>query len=285
MSRSHVVLALLGLAVLANQTSAKEAADDPVSVFKKAYDTKDEAARIAAIGALASIQSKVVVEALYAPLTKDPSIAVRKAAAKAIGAQWSPTAPLALTKALKPDDAEQKDVTIAIIAALGATESDAAVPALVGLLKTRPHAYSGTNAADAPLSFTAQAIAALKAIGSVKGTDELIDFLAPESASSTAPYRGRKPGPDPLMKQVFSALQTITGENFNKVRDWQSWWEDNKTTVKTFAVFRCETTGKTFDKITASTKCPQDGDEHPHCGIFLKTRCADAKPAPEKKAK
>src|SRR5581483_10370204 len=116
--RSPLIVAL-GFSLLCGLAYAENTdkeADEAIATFKKTYSSKEESDRISGIEALAATQSHKVVDAL-APALKDKSSAVRRAAAKAIGGQWSQNAATTLLKALNPDD-PAKDVTVAIINAL-----------------------------------------------------------------------------------------------------------------------------------------------------------------------
>jgi hypothetical protein len=269
----------LGFAGLASANDDK-AVDDAIRTFKKDYAaaSKDDSGRQSAIEALASTQSKKVVEALASPLAKDSSMAVRRAAAKAIGQQWSPNAVTTLVKAFNPDDPAQKDLSNAIILALGDTDSDAAVPVLTSLLtpvrKMRSNTPAPAADPDAAPVLTAPALAALKKIASPKAMDDMIAFLARESAGNRSGGKrggGGGQSSDPLTKEAEGVLEAITGQHM-KATDWRQWWADNQATIKQFSVYRCESTGKSWDKVTPTTKCPQDGEDHPHCGYALKTR-------------
>ncbi len=265
-----VTLALLAGSALA-ENSDKEA-EEAVATFKKAFSSKEESARLSAVEALASTQSHKVVDALAGPLRSDKESSVRRACAKVIGSQWDKSAATTLLKALNPDD-PAKDVTTAIITALGENENEVAVPSLLELLTPKKKGA----AAEAP-DFTGPAITALKRIGSARATDDLITFLTRESAGQGRGGKrgggggGGQRGGDPLGKDAEGALSYITGQHFTSATDWRKWWNDNKDSIKLVPVYRCTGTGKTFDKPDSKTKCPYDGDTHASCGYLLKTR-------------
>lgn len=246
--------------------------DEALSAFKKGYSSKEESERIVAIETVATTQSKRVVEALSLALGRDPSSAVRRAAAKAIGSQWSPNAVTVLVKALDPENAP-KDVTVAIIAALGRTESDHAVPPLLSLLTPKRRTGRNLPQGEEDTSiFTGPALDALKRIGSATAAEELVSFTCREAMAQNHRRGGGGENHDPLSREAEAALAAITGEKLGTSGQWRRWWFENKDGLKTVAVFRCAGTGRSFDKPDARTKCPFDGDQHPGCGVPLKTR-------------
>ncbi|HZU98037.1 MAG TPA: HEAT repeat domain-containing protein [Planctomycetota bacterium] len=256
--------------VLADDSKDKEV-DDALAAFRKAYASKEESERVSAIQTLGAVQSKKVIDLLAHGL-KDTAPAVKREAAKAIGGIWAKEAAPTLVKALNLDDT-QKDVQVAIIHALGDTQSDAAVPALVSVLQPKRRG----QATDDP--YTGPALDALRKIGSALATDDLITFLTQESAGQGR-GGGRRGGGnnnssgknDDYTRQAEAALKNITGQSYSAAADWRKWWNDNKDTLKKIQVYRCTGTGKPFDHVNSSTKCPNDGDQHPSCGYFLKTR-------------
>lgn len=268
MRRSMVALLALSLVsgmALAENTDKE--AEEAVANFKKAYASKDESARVAAVEGLASTQNHRVVDALAAAL-KDKEPSVRRAAAKVIGGQWDKSAAATLLRAINPDD-PAKDVQVAIINALGETENEQAVPVLISLLTPKRKGQQEDT-------FTGPAINALKRIGSFRATEDLVTFLTREQAGQGRGGRrgggGGQQNSDPLTKEAESALQYITGQHFSSAMEWRKWWNENKDTLKTVPVYRCRGTGQKFDKTTPTTKCPYDGDQHSSCGYLLKTR-------------
>ena len=272
------MLVVLGLGVAYAENTDKEA-DEAIAAFRKAFSSKEESDRITAVDTLGAIQHKRVVDALAGPLAKDASNAVRRAAAKVIGNQWSANAVTALAAALDPDDAA-KDVTTAIIQALGRTESDKAVPVLLGLLTVKRRAPKGQTPApeqEGASVFTGPALDALKRIGSATAAEELVNFLGREAAAQGGGGRRGKGGGggggfDPLAKNAEAALAAITGQKLQGAGEWRKWWAENKESLKTIPVHRCPGTGRTFDKLSSATKCPFDGDQKASCGYLLKTR-------------
>jgi hypothetical protein len=266
-------------------------ADNPVATFKKAYDGKDEAARLAAVAEIAKIQSRVVVTALAPVVARDPSPNVRRAAAKALGAQYASTlAAQALGKAIHADD-DPSEVTLTIVAALGETQSDAAVGPLVRLLKVRPRVYAGggQNAKDIAAA-TTPVLNALKKVGSCEATGDLVGYCEAEEpgAGVRAKRRAAMAG-DPLLKLAVGTLTALTGETYQSPEDWSSWWAEKKGSLVTVPVLRCEVTGKIYDKPSSGkVMCPECGCEAKACSSLLKTRYENvplADPAAEPTAK
>ena len=250
------------------------AADNPVATFKKAYDGKDEASRLAAVAEIAKIESRVVVSALAPVAAHDPSANVRRAAAKALGAQWASTmAAQALGKAIHADE-DPSEVTLTIVAALGETQSDAAVGPLLKLLQVRPRVYGGggQNAKDIVAS-TAPVLNALKKIGSAQTTGDLVGYLqAEEPGAGVRAKRKAAMAGDPLLKLAVGTLAALTGETYQSPEDWASWWAEYKGSLVTVPVLRCEVTGKIYDKPTGKFVCPECGTDCKACSSPLKTR-------------
>ncbi len=244
---------------------ADRAIDEALAAFRKAYASREESARISAVETLGAVQHKRVVEALASPLRSDPSAAVKRAAAGALGGQWAPSAVATLVKALDPDRAP-KDVTAAIIAALGRTEADEAVPALVSLLGVR-----NRFAANDESTFTSAALDALAKIGSSRSLEDVMTFLSKETNLAHHAARA-KLGKEPLLKDAMATLAAITGEKHAHPNEWRVWYLRAKGTLREIRVYRCDRSGRTFDRPDGKTRCPQDGDERASCGTFLKTR-------------
>lgn len=272
-----LVCVLLSRPALAGEKEAREA----VATFKKAYSSKDESARIKAVEDLGAIQHKVIVEALSAPLSRDPAAAVRRAAAKALGGQWAATAPSALVKALAGE--AEHDVEVAIIAALGETGADAAVPALVARLVPKRAGTSAAAGEEEPSADTGPALDALAKIGSSHAIEDLIAFLS-KDAALRAKRRGSSP-PGPLTKKAEAALTAITGQTRSGVNEWRRWWNESKDALKLVAVHRCDATGKTLERSAASSVCPHCSGDSGKCGAFLRTRLDGTGAAPEKKSR
>jgi HEAT repeat protein len=164
--------------------------DEALTAFHKSYSSKEESDRLQAVETLGTIQSKRVVDALASPLQQDKIPAVRRAAAKALGGQWSLSAVPVLAKGLNTADPNAKDVNTAIITALGETNSDAAVPILVSLLQVKRQARSrgGDTPPPAdpaePPAYTQPALDALAKIASPKAMEDVMQFLGQQGAGS-----------------------------------------------------------------------------------------------------
>jgi hypothetical protein len=264
------------------------AADNPVTVFHKNFDNKDEASRLAAVAELGRIQSRVVVNALATPVAHDPSANVRRAAAKVLGGQWwSWQAATTLGKALKIDD-DPSDVTLTIIEALGETQSDAAVTPLVRSLKVRPRVYAGgVSQAKQITDLSVPILDALHKIGSALAVEDLVNFLSSEEpGAGLRGKRAARAATDPLLKHAIAALTAITGESLRSPEEWGAWYDQNHSSFKTVVVLRCEITGKIYDKPTGKGICPGCGANPHECSSQLKTRFEKVplqeKPAEEK---
>lgn len=267
----------LALALVLSLGALALAGESPATTYHKAYDGKNEAGRLAAVMEVSQIQSRVVVSLLAYPASQDPSAKVRIAAIKALGTQWaSGPAAVALGKALHVDD-DPGEVTLAIVHALGATQADAAVAPLVRLLKTRPRVYrnGGQNAKDI-VDATGPVIDALAKNGSALATGDLIDFLSSEEPG--AQLRGRRnraAAGDPLLKKACAALSVLTGVTYNNAEDWQDWWTANSAHPRVVIVYRCELTGKFYDKPQGKQVCPGCGGAIDKCSLPTRTRYAN----------
>ncbi|HZV00859.1 MAG TPA: HEAT repeat domain-containing protein [Planctomycetota bacterium] len=260
-------------------TAGALADDDPVASFKRAYEHGDEGARLGAVQQIAAIRTRSVVSALAGPVAKDASAAVRKAAAKALGAQYaSALAAKELAAALHEGDPQ--DVQIAIVHALGETESDVAVPALLAALKTKIH---GARAGQNTVAESSAILDALKRTGSCTSVGELVQFLTDEEPGAGVKARHNLAAAgDPLLKKADAALSALTGEHHPSPEKWGDWWQDHKESLKTVVVLRCEVTGKTYDRLPPSKPCPHCGALQSSCSFVLRTRFENvtALPAP-----
>lgn len=250
------------------------AGDSPFAAFKKAYDGKDEASRLAAVAEIGKIQSRVVISALAPVVAHDPSANVRRSAAKVLGGQWASTeAAKALGKALHPDD-DPSEVTLTIVAALGETQSDAAVPSLLRLLKNRPRVYAGgAQQAKQITDQVTPVLDALRRIGSATAAGDLVEFvMAEEPGAQPRARRKLAQAGDPLLHHAMVTLAAITGENRTTPEAWQEWWDETHGALKTVMVLRCELTGKVYDRPSGKQVCPGCGGECAKCSSGLKTR-------------
>src|SRR5262249_45424509 len=133
---------------------------------------------------------------------------------------------------------------------------------------------SGKGGADEGLDLTKPALDALKRIGSPKAIEDLIAFLQKQSAATSGGSK-KKPkqgGDDALSKDAAAALHAITGQSCWAAACWRKWCSESRASLKLVQVFRCEGTGRTFEKDKKA--CPYDGDQHPHCGYFVKSKIA-----------
>lgn len=272
-------IALQGVVSAAAPTDKE--VDEALTTFHKAYTSKDESDRLQAIETVGSVQSKRVVDALASALLKDSIPAVKRAAAKALGGQWALTAVPALAKALNTADERANDVNSAIIAALGETNSDAAVPVLTSLLlvhrtpRTRGNAPPPTPAADAPPDGSIYDLPALKALGKIASPaalNDVMDFLGKQGAGSKSKRGGGGNTTDPIAGEAERVLEAITGTKQSGILNWRKWWTDNQPKIKVIQVERCEQSGETWEKSPTVTKCATCGDKGGHCSVFLKTK-------------
>jgi hypothetical protein len=265
--RSLLVVLALGALAFAN--------DNPIAAFHKKYESGDADARLAAVNELGKIQSANVVAALANAVQRDSSPAVRRAAAKALGAQWaSAQAAQVLAKALHAEG-DPADVQLAIVEALGETGCDLAVPPLLRLLKVRPRVYAGgMHQAKEISDATVPVLEALRRCQSAEATGDLVDYLSAEEPG--AQPRGRRAVralTDPNLLHAFKTLNALTGESHKTPEEWQDWWAQNKGSLKTVAVYRCERTGEIFDKPSGKLLCPKCGVKE--CCEPLRTRYAN----------
>ncbi len=260
---------MVSLTLLVALSAVAVADDDAVASFKRAYEHGDEAARVGAVQQIAAIKTHSVVAALAGPVAKDASAAVRKAAAKALGAQYaSALAAKELAAALHDEDPQ--DVQIAIVHALGETESDVAVPALVAALKTKIH---GARAGQNTVAVSSAILDALRRTGSCTSVGALVQFLTDEEPGAGVKARHNLAvAGDPLLKKADGTLTALTGEHHPSPEAWGDWWQDHKESLKTVVVMRCEVTGKTYDRLPPSKPCPHCGALQSSCSFVLRTR-------------
>ena len=234
-----VPAALVVAAGLAIASPSDEEITTAIAACKKAYASKDASERTTAVQQLGAVRHKRVVDELAGPLGRDASPLVRAAAARALGGQWAPSAASVLLKALAPEDSP-REVTAAVIAALGENGNEVAVPALTPLLTLQGKKPAS---ADAPPSWSHPAIEALKKIGSPKAIDDLLALVTKGGGSSR-----KKGGGDPIAREAEAALTTITGQHVSGATEWRKWWGENKDSAKEIAVYRSEITGETLEK-------------------------------------
>lgn len=263
----------LALVPVARGYAPDKEADEAVKGLKKALASKDDKTRAAAIEGVAAVQHRWVAEALASPLEKDAAPAVRVAAAKALGAQWSPRGVEVLAKSLSGDEEVPHEAVLATIEALGASGSDAAVATLVDFLVPSPHFYRNNKAGPSEATTaSARAILALRHTGSSRAAGPLVDFMGDE-----APAHGRGTGRDGLQTAAEAALAELTGQKLKGAKAWRDWWSANGESAHTVKVYRCCESGKLWDKAGADSKCPACPPEKAgKCSILLRTRFADA---------
>ena len=189
---------------------------------------------------------------------------MRRAAATALGSQWSTAAVPALAHALELEH-QPRDVSEAIVAALGRSESDDAVAPLLALVEVQ-NKFAAQD--EDKIALTLAALEALGKLGSAKATEALVEFVSVQGRVAHL-AASAKLGPEPLLNAAMKALTAITGEKLTSAPQWRAWWSENKRTIREIPVFRCTETGRTFDRPDARTRCPE---RHPSCARFLKTR-------------
>jgi HEAT repeat protein len=207
------------------------AADEAIQVFRNAMKSPEVSVRTAAVAELGKVQNAKVLKVLAACLNIDDK-AVRIQAADALGHfkvkkpqvcgvlsealdmnSRVPEVQIALLKALKDlqeeaalaasgrfmDDKNPK-VAESAIEITGVVRSRASIEPLIKLMKKLTHSGEGYSSGDGSLDVPA---------------DEQLR------------QRARQ-----LQSAAGKALQSITGEKWGTVEEWEAWWKKNSSTFR-----------------------------------------------------
>jgi HEAT repeat protein len=247
----------------------KEEAKAAVEQFKTAVRQASEAARVAAIEALAKHHCHEAVAALAPYLTADTET-VRMAAAKAVAGIDHPASLEALSLALSPNEAS-RTVFDAVVKALVTLDWEAGAEPLNALLSK----YHEKGMLDE----IKVVIVALGSLGSSTSVDPLLKLLehAENEGKGGRAGRLRSTGNPKLLAleaPIKAALMAITGGNEPSYHKWKEWWGANRERLLAQAVivYRCKLTGKRWEqKAGESMLCPNH-DKPEHDGQVVKTR-------------
>ncbi len=257
-----LILSLFAVAQAGGNTDAEAKAK--VDAFNQAYASRDESARVSAVESLAPVLHPLVTRVLIGLLSKDVE-AVRIAAAHGLGRVADDVAIQGLSAALVANK-KMPEVQKAILTALGATDSERALPSLHGMFDEY-----GDEVAVA-------AIAGAGKIGSPDSADELLEALHKgEMEIDKGKQTNAQARPVQDIQAVFEpskqALGGCTGGSEVTYKGWKDWLKRNLARLKVAQVFWCPTTQKTFEVEPGKPRlCPHDGETNTGCGVFLKKR-------------
>lgn len=263
-----LVLSLLAVARAGSETD--EEAKTKIDAFNQAYANRDESARVSAVESLAPVLHPTVTRVLVGLLAKDVE-GVRIAAANGLGRVADDVAIQGLSGSLAANK-KMPEVQKAILSALGATDSEKALPALHKMFDEFKDEV---------------AVAAINAAGKIaspSSADALLDALHKGEMERTKTDMGGGGGGgggqverDRDIEAVFdpakNALGNCTGGSEVTYKGWKDWLKKNLARLKTAQVFWCPGTQKTFEVEPGKPKlCPHDGEANKACGVYLKKR-------------
>lgn len=269
MFRMKTISACLFLSLLAVARAGSETEEEAkakLDAFNQAYATKDEASRVTAVESLAPVLHPSATRILVGLLTKDVE-GVRIAAANGLGRVADDVAIQGLSGALAANK-RMPEVQKAILSALGATDSEKALPALHKMFEEFKDEV---------------AVAAINAAGKIaspNSADALLDALHKgEMERTKADMSGGGGGveKDRDLEAVFdpakNALGNCTGGSEVTYKGWKDWLKKNLSKLRCAQVYWCPGTQKTFEVEPGKPKlCPHDGETNKACGTFLKKR-------------
>lgn len=267
MFRTKTVAACLGLCLFAVAQAGSETDEEAkakIDAFQQAFASKDESARVSAVEALAPVHHPLVTRTLVGLLTKDVE-AVRIAAATGLGRVGDDAAIQGLGAALGANK-KLPEVQKAILTALGATDSEKALPYL--------HKMFGEYKDEVAVA----AITAAGKIASPASADFLLEALHKgEMEIDKGKQLDAQAAADQAVQAVFEpakqALGNCTGGSETTYKDWKDWLKKNLSRLKVAQVYWCPGTRKTFEVEPGKPKlCPHDGETNKNCGVYLKKR-------------
>jgi HEAT repeat protein len=216
------LLAALLLAIFADDKEV----EDAVQKFKSAMKSPDVSARVNAVTELGRIQHERTMKVLSSCLLTDDKL-VRVAAAKALASFQEKKAPATalLVDALGPN-AKEPDVQAEILSALKELREEAALSAAYQYLESKSFkvaeaaiALTGAIRSKRSIDLLIRLMKKLATAGDgVTSGDGSFDVPADEAVRE----RARK-----LQSDASKALQSITGEKFSSVSEWDAWWKRN----------------------------------------------------------
>lgn len=174
--------------------------------YEKLYPRADRPEKIHLLRELALLDHELPAMAIVKTGLKDKDLTIRAEAAKLLGQMGYRNVVSHLTNSLKPNH-ENKEVHLAIIAALGEIGDPKAIPYLYKDLWNQQERSDRVDATRAK-------IAALGRIESKKSVEALIDLL------SKLGY-GRRGSSARYVRNITESLQQLTGQNLG--RDSDAW--------------------------------------------------------------
>ena len=186
-----------------------------VKEYEKNYSKWSSPQKLGAMQNLMETGHELAAAAIAKKGLKDKDLHVREEAAKALGRMGCRKELGSLTKALKPNDRNQR-VYLAIIEALGDMGDPKAVPFLSKDFWNQKETGTGIKIAQAKID-------ALGRIRSKKSVDALIDML----------YIAGRGAMRQIMPQLVKSLRKLTDQDFDRDRNaWKGWWKKNKSKFK-----------------------------------------------------
>lgn len=261
-----LVLSLFAVARAEGQPH--EEVQSKIRAFQQAYASKDESSRVSAVESLAPVLHPQATRILVNLLTRDVE-AVRIAAANGLGRVADDLAIQGLSAALAANK-KMPEVQKAILAALGSTDSEKALPALHKMFDEYKDGV---------------AVAAINAAGKIASPDSadaLLEALHKGEMERTKTDTSGGTGGGQVLRDrdveaVFdpakNALSNCTGGSEATYKAWKDWLKNEFPKVKFAQVFWCPGTQKTFEVEPGKPKlCPHDGETNKNCGTYLKKR-------------
>ncbi|HZE98208.1 MAG TPA: hypothetical protein VE981_14350 [Planctomycetota bacterium] len=203
---------------------------DPVPTDKEgeaaAHRLREEAGRSSIEGKIAALQEALKTEhekviKVVAEMMLTEADSVRIAGAAALAQVDHPASAEALAAAIAPN-LHREEVMAAIFKAIGELGWQSPAGRINELV---PKVGEVDVRAVLP-----DAVKALGMLGSLSSVDPLIDLLMKlENGGRRNPW----PNEGALRRSSEDALRNITGMDFHKVAEWESWWRGNQELVRT----------------------------------------------------
>jgi hypothetical protein len=236
MSKSLMILAILGSALVPAWAGDEPTVEEALKKFKKDMANPNPQTRASAATELAATKSEKTAAALGGLLGQDAE-PVRKAAATGLGgfSDYKKKVVPILLAGLSVNASEPK-VMEAIFQALGKLDDDSALPTI--------HRYFE----DKDAGTASAALMAAAEIRKVASIDLIIDLMKKyekieaSAKAGTGGYGLNIPGGNgndakaKLAKDVLpvtvKAMQKISGDKYATSKEWELWWTKHKATFK-----------------------------------------------------
>jgi len=216
--------AIAALFAFAAQESTE--AEEALKTFRSAYRAATPAARAAAVTELARTKDPKVVDKLGTLLGADEA-QVRIAAAGGLAEASEPRARAVrfLVEALAANS-RLPEVQVALFESLGKLGEESALPTVHRAFREKD---------------VRVAKAAIRAAGTIRGKSSMEPLVAlmknldkciktGQSGGYRAPKGAGEQGPplEELLQETIRAIQTLTGESWTTVQEWEIWWNRRK---------------------------------------------------------